>query len=229
MQSSIPLVNFLEDNENPPQIFEWAKSHYRCHIFNKDELIPTRCGLLYFVEQGAIRLMGKAEINESLSQQSSYSTSVLSEEVFLGFVGTGKPFEVICQFPITVKAIAHVDLTSVIWLSWSDLDPWPDLKQSVFETFRYQHQRKLLWLSMLGQKRTIDRLLGFLNLLIEEYGQSTPEGYYLPYILTHAQIASAIGTTRVTITRLMGRLRKEGLISLDDDHLIYLPVDKSRI
>lgn len=138
-------------------------------------------------------------------------------------MGAGLPFEIVSQFPISLKAIAHVEATSVIWLYWQDLEHWPDLKQEVFNSFRYQHQRKLLWLSMLGQKRTIDRLLGFLTLLIEEYGQPSDKGYYLPYTLTHAQIASAIGTTRVTVTRLMGRLRQEGLVSLDDDHLIYLP------
>lgn len=57
------------------------------------------------------------------------------------------------------------------------------------DAFRYQHQRKLLWLSALGQRRTIDRLLGFLTLLIEEYGEpamsdTDPDvirGYCLPF------------------------------------------------
>ncbi|NLQ06947.1 winged helix-turn-helix domain-containing protein, partial [Cylindrospermopsis raciborskii LB2897] len=36
-------------------------------------------------------------------------------------------------------------------------------------------------------------------------------GYCLPFPLTHAQIGSAIGSTRVTVTRLMGKLRQRGL------------------
>ena len=48
-----------------------------------------------------------------------------------------------------------------------------------------------------------------LTLLIEEFGEPCTEGYFLPFPLTHAQIASAIGTTRVTVTRLMKELREE--------------------
>jgi len=91
------------------------------------------------------------------------------------------------------------------------------------DAFRYQHQRKLLWLSTLGQRRTIDRLLGFLTLLIEEFGEPCENGYCLPFPLTHAQIGSAIGSTRVTVTRLMGKLRQRGLIASKGDNLIFLP------
>nr|MDJ0575906.1 helix-turn-helix domain-containing protein [Xenococcaceae cyanobacterium MO_234.B1] len=61
------------------------------------------------------------------------------------------------------------------------------------------------------------------TLLIEEYGESCEEGYCLPYILTHAQIGSSIGSTRVTVTRLMGKLRRQGLIKIRDDNSICIP------
>jgi CRP-like cAMP-binding protein len=106
---------------------------------------------------------------------------------------------------------------------WHDLDNWPHFRREVLDAFRYQHQRKLLWLSTLGQRRTIDRLFGFLTLLIEEFGEPCEEGYCLPFPLTHAQIGSAIGSTRVTVTRLMGKLRQRRLIGTQGDHLIYIP------
>jgi CRP-like cAMP-binding protein len=77
----------------------------------------------------------------------------------------------------------------------------------------------------LGQRRTIDRLLGFLTLLIEEFGEPCQNGYCLPFPLTHAQIGSAIGSTRVTVTRLMGKLRQRGLIGTHGDNLICLPAE----
>lgn len=125
--------------------------------------------------------------------------------------------------PFELQAYAHVDHTVVIWLYWQDLDAWPQLRTEVLDAFRYQHQRKLLWLSTLGQRRTIDRLLGFLSLLVEEYGQPHAQGYCLPFPLTHAQIGSAIGSTRVTVTRLMGKLRQSKLISIEDENFICLP------
>ncbi|WP_017305960.1 Crp/Fnr family transcriptional regulator [Spirulina subsalsa] len=204
------------------RILDWAQSHYRDRIFSKDERIPARPGLLYLVQRGAVRLVGTAQISvPSRRKQANIPTE--PEEAFLGFVGAGHPFEIVAQSPFTLQAYAHVEQTSVIWMYWHDLDNWPHFRREILDAFRYQHQRKLLWLSTLGQRRTIDRLLGFLTLLVEEYGEPRDNGYCLPYPLTHAQIGSAIGSTRVTVTRLMGRLRQQNLISIEEDNLICLP------
>ena len=213
---SKPAFKFLE-------VFDWARSHYRDRTFNKDELVPTRPGLFYIVEQGAVRIVGQSQIYVGVKSSVEESLSSESEEVFLGLIAKKQPFEIISQAPFQLKAYTHVEQTTVIWLYWQDVEQWPSLRRTIFENFRYQHQRKLLWLSILGQKRSIDRLMGFLALLVEEHGMATADGYYLPYTLTHTQIASAIGTTRVTVTRLMGRLRQQGLIFVDDNNLIGLP------
>lgn len=215
------------------RVLDWAQEHYRFRTFTKDERVPARPGLLYLVQRGAIRLVGSANINTSSklnshgpknqAQDLEDPSLAGSEEAFLGFVGAGQPFEIIAQSPFTLQAYAHVDQTAVVWMYWHDLDNWPHFRREVLDAFRYQHQRKLLWLSTLGQRRTIERLLGFLTLLVEEFGEQTDTGYCLPFPLTHAQIGSAIGSTRVTVTRLMGKLRQRGLISAQDDNLICLP------
>lgn len=203
------------------RVLDWAQTHYRQRTFIKDERIPTRSGLLYLVQWGAIRIVGHVN---ALGTTNKLSNSPLrTEEIFLGFVGSGQPFEIVSQSPFSLEAYAHVDKTSVVWLYWEDLNNWPHFRREICEAFRYQHQRKLLWLSTLGQKRTIDRLLGFLTLLIEEYGEPIEDGYRLPYPLTHAQIGSAISATRVTVTRLMGKLRQQGAITIYEDNLIGLP------
>jgi CRP-like cAMP-binding protein len=204
------------------RIIDWAQEHYRCRTFNKDEKIPARPGLLYLVQRGSVRLVGTAQMTAT---NSSRVARIAPEEAFLGFVGAGQPFEIVAQSPFTLQSYAHVDQTSVVWMYWHDLDNWPHFRREVLDAFRYQHQRKLLWLSTLGQRRTIDRLLGFLTLLIEEYGEPTEDGYCLPFPLTHAQIGSAIGSTRVTVTRLMGKLRQKGLIRTQGDNLLCLPAE----
>lgn len=208
------------------RIIDWAQDHYRCRTFAKDERVPARPGLLYLVQRGAVRLVGDAQVSATPRKEQAPGSGLAQispEEAFLGFVGAGHPFEIVAQSPFTLQSFAHVDQTSVIWMYWHDLDNWPHFRREVLDAFRYQHQRKLLWLSTLGQRRTIDRLLGFLTLLIEEYGEPCDEGYCLPWTLTHAQIGSAIGSTRVTVTRLMGKLRQKGLISTYGDNLLCLP------
>ncbi|MEM1308350.1 MAG: Crp/Fnr family transcriptional regulator [Cyanobacteria bacterium P01_D01_bin.71] len=208
------------------RISDWAQEHYRCRTFVKDERIPSRPGLLYLVQRGAVRLTGSAQLSVDVSGDDEETTSTplmaQDEEAFLGFVGPGQPFEIIAQSPFSLQSFAHVDQTAVIWLYWHDLDNWPHFRREVLEAFRHQHQRKLLWLSTLGQRRTIDRLIGFLTLLIEEFGETSPDGYYLPFPLTHAQIGSAVGSTRVTVTRLMGKLRQQGILKTHGDGLICL-------
>ncbi|MBD0363356.1 MAG: Crp/Fnr family transcriptional regulator [Coleofasciculus sp. C3-bin4] len=207
------------------RILDWAQEHYRYRTFSKDERIPARSGLLYLVQRGAIRLVGSAQVSASISKSVPQLSQQTTEEAFLGFVGAGQPFELVAQSPFTLSAYSHVDQTSVVWMYWHDLDNWPHFRREVLDAFRYQHQRKLLWLSTLGQRRTIDRLLGFLTLLIEEFGEPCHNGYCLPFPLTHAQIGSAIGSTRVTVTRLMGKLRQRGFIGTLGDNFIYLPTE----
>jgi CRP-like cAMP-binding protein len=205
-------------------IIDWGQIHYRERIFRKDEQIPTRPQLIYLVNQGVVRLVSETQ-NQHSSSSPIESTSPEAEELeeaFLGFVGAGKPFEIVSQSTFSLRAYAHVDNTQVIWLYWQDLDNWADFRQEIYEAFRYQHQRKLLWLSALGQRRTIDRLISFLTLLVEEYGENQEVACCLPYTLTHAQIGSAIGSTRVTVTRLMGKLRRQGIISVMDDNSICI-------
>jgi hypothetical protein len=203
-------------------IIDWAQTHYRDRIFRKDERIPARPELLYLVNKGAVRLVGKSQLQSQKDREEPEAESPVDfpEEAFLGFIDAGRPFEIVAQSSFQLQAYAHVDGTEVIWLYWHDLENWPHFRKEIYEALRYQHQRKLLWLSALGQRRTIDRLMGFLILLIEEYGQAHEGQYCLPYSLTHAQIGSAIGSTRVTVTRLMGKLRRQGLISIGEDNLI---------
>jgi CRP-like cAMP-binding protein len=211
------------------RILDWAQEHYRYRSFSKDERIPSRSGLLYLVQTGAVRLVGTAQVFATTRNAASKLDRQPPEEAFLGFVGPGQPFEIIAQSPFTLQAYSHVEQTSVLWMYWHELDNWPHFRREVMDVFRYQHQRKLLWLSTLGQRRTIDRLLGFLTLLIEEFGEPTDAGYCLPFPLTHAQIGSAIGSTRVTVTRLMGKLRQYRLIQIQDDNLICLPTHTNHL
>ena len=217
-EESRPVSNWQD-------VFEWAKTHYRDRIFRKDEQIPTRPQLIYLVNQGAVRLVSEIQPDKADTKISDSKDLVDTEqlpEAFLGFVGEGKPFEIVAQSSFHVRAYAHVDNTQVAWFYWQDFDNWANLRREIYEAFRYQHQRKLLWLGALGQRRTIDRLTSFLTLLVEEYGENYQADCCLPHTLTHAQIGSAIGSTRVTVTRLMGKLRRQGIISIKNDNSICI-------
>ena len=65
-----------------------------------------------------------------------------------------------------------------------------------------------------------ERILELLNRLSEMFAVEHPGGRMLLTQLTHEQIAAMTGTSRVTVTRTLGRLRERGIIQNDKGHLI---------
>jgi CRP/FNR family transcriptional regulator len=57
--------------------------------------------------------------------------------------------------------------------------------------------------------------VSFLLVLCRDFGVPGNEGITIDLRLSHQAIAEAIGSTRVTITRLLGDLRQEGLLQID--------------
>jgi len=79
-----------------------------------------------------------------------------------------------------------------------------------------QHAVLKALLALLGLRRVEERVRGFLELLASEYGQPCEQGLLLDLRLTHQDMAGALATTRVTVTRVLGMLREEGWLQLDE-------------
>jgi CRP-like cAMP-binding protein len=140
------------------------------------------------------------------------------EESLLGLAGPSAPFGLpFTQVnPYQAMALSAVDLIQV---SMADLERSPVLAQDLFRSLNRRLQQAEMMLALLGQRRVEDRLRQFLQMLKHEVGQNTDQntddGTRLTVRLTHQHLANALGTTRVTITRLLGQLRKEGFLDVD--------------
>ncbi|MBE9112521.1 Crp/Fnr family transcriptional regulator [Nodosilinea sp. LEGE 07298] len=55
-----------------------------------------------------------------------------------------------------------------------------------------------------------ERLLQLLHWLAHRFGYQTPEGTVLPPLLTHKQLSEVLGSSRVTVTRLLNSLEQQG-------------------
>lgn len=217
MYSSHSTIDIHQSLPRWQRAYDWAHKQGRYQVFAKDEPLTTHNNRLYCVQFGTIRLTGK-----------SLAIDQANGESCLGFIGAGQPFEMYHQVEMSLQATAHVDGTSTFWLHWNDLEIFPGLWQDVMHAFRYQSQRRLLWLNNQSQLRASDRLLGYLYLMVDEFGEVSAQGRALPFTLTHAQIASSIGTTRVTVTKLIKELRQDGLINISRSHLISIPPEATR-
>jgi CRP-like cAMP-binding protein len=78
---------------------------------------------------------------------------------------------------------------------------------------RYRQSEAML--ALLGLRRIEERVRGFLELLANDYGVPCDQGLRLNVKLTHQDLASALSTTRVTVTRVLGSLRDEGWLQID--------------
>jgi hypothetical protein len=61
------------------------------------------------------------------------------------------------------------------------------------------------------------RLQALMALLAERFGRRCGDWCDLPFRLSHGRIAELIGTTRVTTTRLLSRVRQQALVVTPDD------------
>jgi CRP-like cAMP-binding protein len=65
-----------------------------------------------------------------------------------------------------------------------------------------------------------DRIVELLLRLADMFADSGPDGRLIRTYLTHEQIASLTGTTRVTVTRTLQRLRDRGVLDTDDGYFV---------
>ncbi|MEO0407230.1 MAG: Crp/Fnr family transcriptional regulator [Cyanobacteria bacterium P01_A01_bin.135] len=144
------------------------------------------------------------------------------DEALLGLICPampfGLPFTVIRPYQAT--ALTNVDLMR---LSLAEVEQSPALSQSIFHQLNRRLRQTEALLAMVGYRRVEERLRHLLLLLAQEVGQ--PQGdrsVRLSVRLTHQQLANTVGTTRVTVTRLLSQMKQADWLTLDRQRHIIL-------
>jgi CRP-like cAMP-binding protein len=120
----------------------------------------------------------------------------------------------------TYQAVA-LSKCELVSISLAEISQSPRLAQFLLPLMSQRLRQTENFLSIYGQIHIEERLTHLLTLLKHEIGQPVEEGVRLCARLTHQDFASACCTTRVTITRLLGKLQQEGKVVLDiNNHLI---------
>jgi CRP-like cAMP-binding protein len=143
------------------------------------------------------------------------------DEGILGLICPSMPFGMPFSSLMPYEAIALTDVV-LMRVHIMEIEQSPRLAQSLFQELTRRLQQTETLLAIAGYRRVDDRLRQLLDLLRQELGQVTPQGVRLSVRLTHQQIAGLIGTTRVTVTRLLREFRDEGWVSVDPArHLLF--------
>jgi PAS domain S-box-containing protein len=180
------------------------------HKYSKGETIPLNPLVILYVCQGLVKLSTYCETGQ---------------EVFIGLATIGMVFgSGLTSLNIyQATALSDVDVVSIYA---AEIEVSPSLSHVLLPKINQRLQQTESFLVISGRRRVQERLHHLLQLLKREVGETVPEGTRLNVRLTHEDIASACCTTRVTITRLLGKLQEEGTISFDlKKHIILKDFD----
>jgi PAS domain S-box-containing protein len=175
------------------------------HKYAKGETVPLNPLVIWYVRQGLVKLSTFCETGE---------------EVLIGLATKGMVFgSSMTSLQIyQATTLANVELVSIYL---AEIAASPTLSCTILPKINQRLQQTESFLVIAGKRRVQERLHHLFNLLKQEVGEAVLEGIRLSVRLTHEDIASACCTTRVTITRLIGKLQEQGLISFDaKKHLI---------
>ncbi|WP_446684375.1 Crp/Fnr family transcriptional regulator [Cyanobacterium sp. HL-69] len=181
-------------------------SERRLHFYGKGEEIPLLEQGIWSISSGFVQLVG---VNNQ------------GDETWLGWASQGHFFGLWLTSLDSFKARALSDVY-LQWYSLQEIEKSPQIAQTVLAQTVVRVKQTEQLLAIAGLKRVEEKLIELLRLLSNCIGENLNDDYTrLTVRFTHQNLASAIGTTRVTVTRLLGDLQKDGLISFDKSrHII---------
>ena len=79
-------------------------------------------------------------------------------------------------------------------------------------------------MAVLVNKNVEEKIKAFLKLMATDFGTPVAEGLKINFTITHQDLANAIGSTRVSITRILSKLGETGwLIKIDGIFIVMSP------
>ncbi|MEM6502984.1 MAG: global nitrogen regulator NtcA [Cyanobacteria bacterium P01_C01_bin.89] len=162
---------------------------------------------VYFLLKGAVKLSRVYESGEEIT------VALLRENTVFGVLSllTGNRSD---RFYHSV-AFTPVELLSVsIEQMEKSLKEEPELAMVMLRGLSSRILQTEMMIETLAHRDMESRLVSFLLILCRDFGIPSPDGVTVDLKLSHQAIAEAIGSTRVTVTRLLGDLRDRQMISI---------------
>ena len=173
-----------------------------CHrlpvkVFSRSELLPLERDVLWRIERGAIRTL---------------TWNSLGSSITLGYWGEG---DVVGQ-PTTRMQVYEIQCLTSVEVSILPKELW----QQALDTILRQAQQTEELLSIVHCKSAYQKTWKFLVFLSQKFGRDVEKGRLLDLPITHEEIAEAVSTTRVTVTRMLQQFEAEGKLRREKRRLI---------
>lgn len=194
------------------------KLKFNLSLERKEEELP-----LQLYEKGdeiAVLDSGVWQVYRGVVQLSRVQPS--GDEIILGWVAANGTFgNCFNSSPVPYRAVALSDVYARRY-SPQDIARYPLLARQLLAQFSDRLIKAEQLLVIIAVRLVEDRLRQFLLMLKQEIGQNVNNGVRLQIRFTHQQLAEAICTTRVTITRILGDFQNKNLIYIDNQRHIVI-------
>ncbi len=160
-----------------------------------------------------------------------YHAAPEGKQSILGFVDSGEVFGELSLLGNSTRQ-DHAETTEKTTLvlipkpaMLKTLHKYPSLVLSITKLIGARRQRIERRLKNLLFHCNRERVILLLLELIERYGEMTPEGLTLQIRLSHEDMASLIGSTRETVTVVLGQMQKENLLKISRRRVTVLDLE----
>ncbi|MEM9509016.1 MAG: Crp/Fnr family transcriptional regulator [Cyanobacteria bacterium P01_E01_bin.35] len=164
-------------------------SEKKAVLFHPGDELPQRADYLWQIVSGVVK---------------SCTVSEEGTSVTLGFWGrddlVGSTLSNVT--PYDLRCISNVRAIAIHHSEWEE----------VSRNLLYNAQQTQQLLFIVRNTRIAKRLWLLLKWLASKFGRGIQEGNLIDFQLTHQELADAINTTRITVTKTLNQFEREGLI-----------------
>jgi global nitrogen regulator NtcA len=162
---------------------------------------------VYFLLKGAVKLSRVYEAGEEITVALLRENSVFGVLSLLTGQNSDRFYHAVAFTPAEL-------LSAPIEQAHTALKENPELSMLMLQGLSSRILQTEMMIETLAHRDMGSRLVSFLLILCRDFGVPTNEGIRIDLKLSHQAIAEAIGSTRVTVTRLLGELREQEMISI---------------
>jgi CRP-like cAMP-binding protein len=157
--------------------------------FARRSLMPLGENYLWQIESGVVRTLTWLEDGTTITLGLWGVGDVVSR-----VLSKAEPYQIECLTPVEATLLP--------------MDRWHQVNEALI---RHTHQFQE-FLEILHCRSVDTALLRLLSLLARKFGYQVERGQLIDLRLTHHEISEIIGTTRVTVTRLLNEFEKQDII-----------------
>ena len=158
-------------------------------FFRDGARLPSKRDCIWLIVDGVVKTF-------SMNESGTFITLGFwgNRDVVGTVLSNINPYMIQCMSDVRAIAIPEDELASI----------------STELIYHQQQTQQLMYI--IRNTQVSQRLWLFLEWLGHKFGRTIEEGKLIDFKLTHQEIAEAIGTTRITVTKILNQFEREGSI-----------------